>query len=112
MSPVSERRLLEFVERLLWVICGWYWFGASGAALATLWFAAKEATAPIPADRFLAALTTTDTGTIHLTRRRLLFSHPQWGRLEIFRDEVDARRWAELKRACGGQPATGRNTSI
>lgn len=109
---ISLRRLLDLFQRLLCIVCGWYCFGASGAALVTLWFAAKPAPEPITAERFLVALNTAETGFIHLTRWRLLLIHPRWGRLEVFSDEVDARQWAELKRACVGQPATGRNTSI
>lgn len=109
---ISQRRFLEFTQRLLCIVCGWYWFGASGAALVTLWFATKPGPEPITAERFLAALNTRETGFIHLTRWRLLLIHPHWGRLEIFSDEVDAHAWAHLKRRCVGQPATGRNTSI
>lgn len=107
---IARRSLFRLLERSLCVACAWYWFGASGAALAVLWLAARPLP-PVTSPRgLLAALETADDVMAHVTNGRLLVIHPHLGRLEVFRDEVSARHWARLKRSC--QPATGRSTSI
>lgn len=107
---IARRSLFRLLERTLCVACGWYWFGASGAALAVLWLATRPLPPVTSVQSLLAALETVDDTMAHVTKGRVSVTHPRLGRLEVFRDEVSAAHWARLKRSC--QPATGRSTSI
>jgi hypothetical protein len=97
-------------QGLLWVVCGWYWLGASGAALAVLWLRARAVDAPPRSElswaEVEACLDPERRAFVHLTPWRVVIRTTGWfgerQRLEIFRDEIAPPEWARLRRMCRG----------
>jgi hypothetical protein len=92
------------------VACAWYWLGNTGVGLALLLLASRTRVA---AGLDVESLLGIEARFLWVGRTRILVSCPYRGRLQIFRDEVNAAQWAALRRrGLGTQPATGRSTSI
>lgn len=95
---------METGYRLLCVACGWYWLGASGAALVCLWWLSRrEPAAPargVPWPDVEACLA--GGARVHVTPLRVVVSVGFWSRrrVEIYRDEVAPADWARLRRRC------------
>jgi hypothetical protein len=122
------RRLMEGSLRLLFLIGGWVWFGASGVALVGLWIMARPADGPSDHD-WEALLRSGRVRLVHVTALAVVIVTRGAPRAFFFRDELPPLEWARLRRAClnpslldepvvqvgsgpaADQPATGRNTS-
>ena len=106
LSARSRQRLLE---ALLVIACAGYWFGNSGLGLAILWLAGPGRGRPdsaVPAN-------CEGLQPVWMSRGRICLRGEDGRCLEVFRDELNPRDWAALRRRClNGQPATGRSTSI
>ena len=124
---MSERVLWRLLEWLLAVAAAGIWFGNTGMGLSVLLIAARSRPASVPPPE---SLLTAEIQWIWLGRSRILVRCARQGRLEVYRDELNADQWAALRRALiarpwpageaaadasavdGSQPATGRSTSI
>lgn len=124
MQP-SLRDLHDALLVLLGVLCAAYWFGNSGAGLALLWWESRRARAVLQGPPDLTWIDTLDDDRLtfaYVGVHRVVVIGERCGRREVFRDEMSAPAWVRLRRRClgtgppagagGGQPATGRSTSI
>lgn len=95
---------MEFGYWLLYVACGWYWLGASGAALVCLlWLSRREPAVPAPGVAWPDLEACLAGGArIYVTPFKVVVSSGIWSRrrVEIFRDEVAPADWARLRRRC------------
>ena len=118
------RALQVALFRSLALICGWYWFGASGVVLIGLWLVVEgRGDARLdPGANWSVFLESAELQCLYLGDCRLVLRAGSLGRLEVYRDELPAEDWARLRRRClmakgpaghsrERQPATGRSTS-
>ncbi len=107
---IRLRTVCNSLEMLLLCSCGWYWFGSTGLALAVLWLARS---ARRNTDGWQDALELDGWQPVWMSSYLLCLRAADGRRLQVFRDEVTASRWAALRRrGFDAQLATGRSTSI
>lgn len=92
VAPARLRRYYGLLVVAVALFGGWIWFGNAGAALITLWCAARP---PWRAEAFLLTSPLPEVSVIEPWR--LVFRDDgAW--IEVFRDEVSAEDWTLLRR--------------